>query len=497
MKAFWMIVLGVGFGACAPSSPEAISPIQDEIDASKPAKLEISLKLRDSTRVLSDVSVDVQWYEEGVPSKTSARSNASGVIALEFEHGAQFAGVIAHPSPYAAKGSLETSVLLLGGTTHEFDLVLNPAAAVMGTVYDVEGVPVSNAKVACFFQTPEQLDRQNEFQVDVFTTTDKNGRFALGGIPEGPFMIESGSETFVTVWRPGGIIKEAEIIRDLEVFVEPAHTVYGQVIDINEQPINDALIVAGKPNRRKNRRDTSHPNVHLYAPRAVHARSDVDGLFQLPNIPESQNWNLQIRHSDYTRAFTVIDAGQIDVWVEMKKSITLSGLVSTHKGTRINQVQLWLLTPKGDISVNTNIDGEFLFPDLGDLDDVYLLAYHPNYGTSLTGPILFGGTSQEVRLELDSSKKVYGKVLDGNGDPLTNVSVTLQGELPRKDFSYERLPEKFLGLDSTLSNQDGSFIFDNLYDNIFELSFFLDGKYLAKKEKVKVGEEVIIVVQTL
>ena len=121
------------------SSPEAISPIQDEIDASKPAKLEISLKLRDSTRVLSDVSVDVQWYEEGVPSKTSARSNASGVIALEFEHGAQFAGVIAHPSPYAAKGSLETSVLLLGGTTHEFDLVLNPAAAVMGTVYDVEG----------------------------------------------------------------------------------------------------------------------------------------------------------------------------------------------------------------------------------------------------------------------------------------------------------------------------------------------------------------------
>jgi len=485
--------------ACAEKTLPGLSNDESEqntqqVDTSEPAVFEVQLKLRDSDRILAGVNVDVQWDDAGNPSKTNTHSNVDGLVRLEFDHGAQLLGVIANPSAHSAPGSMETSTVLLGGQTHRIELVLPPAAGLMGTVYDVEGLPVEGAKVVCYFHSPEFVDKQIDLKIDVYTTSDENGRFAVGGIPQGPFIIEAAFENQMSVWRPGGVVDEGEILRDLEVFLEPAHKVYGQVIDGNENTVSKAFVVAGKPNRRKNRKATDHPMVFSHGPRAIVVRSDDDGMFVLPAVPDSQSWNVNVRHPDFTRSISVVDAGQIDVWVEMEEAMSLVGTVTDSDGKPIGNTQLWLLTYGGDISVGTDTEGNYKFSDLKDIDDVYAIAHHPQHGTALLGPITFGGDSQSLSVVLTKGKSVSGRVVNAAGDPQANVGVQIKGALPREDFVSDRLPEVFLGIDSLLTNSNGEFRFDNLYDNKFMVSVYPTGADAVFKNGVSVGDDLQIVV---
>ncbi len=498
-----LAVVVIGLGSCgdqqSPMQPvdavDVTTENDGQIDPSQPAVLEIQLILSNAERKLSRVKVDIQWDDGGIPSNTSATSNQDGLVRVEFEHGSQLLSVRANPGSYSAPGSIENPKVLFGGKTHHIEMVLAPASAVFGTVYDVEGVPVVGAQVACYFCTPQYLDSREQTQVDVFTTTDENGKFALGGIPAGAFILDCAFEDQMSVWRPGGVVKEGEAYRDLEIFLEPAHPVYGQAIDKNEDPIAGADIVAGKPNRRKNRKTTNYPTVFLYGPRAVVTRSAKDGTFILPSVPESQGWNVKARHPDYALTHVVVDAGQIDVWVEMDATISLTGLVSDTAGNALKNTQLWLLTYEGDVSAGSDAYGNYKFSDLRDVDDVYLIAHHPQHGTALAGPVVFEGKSQVVNVRLLAAQTISGKVVNALGEPQSNVGVQIKGALPRANFSESRLPERFLGIDSSLTNSQGEFSFDNLYANDFEVMVYPVGKPAVFKQGVHVGDVLEIVIE--
>ncbi|MBC8371082.1 MAG: carboxypeptidase regulatory-like domain-containing protein [Planctomycetes bacterium] len=477
----------------AQPAPTNFAVEEAKVDTLQPAVLEVQLILRDSERKLAGVKIDVQWDDAGIPSSTSAYSNAAGLVHLEFEHGAQLIGVSSNPSSFSAPGFIESPAVLFGGKTHKIEMVLAPAASLFGTVYDAEGASVEGAKVVCFFYSPEFLDKNSDLKIDVFTTTDKNGRFALGGVPEGSFTLEAAFENQMSVWRPGGVIDEGKRHNGLEIFIEPAHTVYGQVITANENAIANARVVAGKPNRRKNRKTTDSPQVHLYGPRATVALSDDDGMFVLPAVPDSQAWNVNVRHADYAQTFAVVDAGQIDVWIEMKDTISLDGKVIDGDGKAIRNTQLWLLTSDGDLSVGADSEGVFKFSDLKEVEDVYLIAHHPQHGTTLSGPIIFDDKSQQIEVQLRKGQSIKGRVVNSAGEAQTNVGVQIEGQLPRNDFSQSRLPERFLGIDSTLTNSNGEFQFDNLYDNLFTVSVFTPGAAAVYKRGVKVGASLEVV----
>jgi protocatechuate 3,4-dioxygenase beta subunit len=486
------IVLG-GCGDNARSTPDAHNANStkvnsDKVAALKPAVLEIQLLLRDSERKVSGVEIEVQWDDSGIPSNTSTWSNKDGLVHVEFEHGSQLLSVHANPGNYSAPGSIEAPAVLFGGLTHSIEMVLQPAGAVYGTVYDIEGLPVAGAKVFCYFNSPEFVDKQEELKVDVFTTSDDQGRFALGGIPAGPFVLEAAFEKQMSVWRPGGVMDEAASYKKLEIFLEPAHSVYGQVIDQNEEPVAGVKITAGKPNRRKNRRDTDYENVFNYGTRSSVTRSGDDGTFMLSAVPDSQGWNVNARHPDFVQTYVVIDAGQIDVWVELKETISLTGVVSGGDGTVLNNAQLWLLTDERDVSVGSDVEGSYKFSGLHGVDDVYLIAHHPQHGTALIGPVMFAGQSQVLDVRLIAGQSISGTVVDADGAPLANVGVQIKGTLPRDNFSESRLPERFLGMDSSLTNSDGFFVFENLHASSFEIVVYPAGKPAVFKRDVKVGD---------
>jgi hypothetical protein len=491
-----MICLAIVLGGCgdnarSTSDVDTVSSAKENsenVDALKPAVLEIQLLLLDSARKMSGVKVDIQWDDSGIPSSTGAWSNKEGLVHVEFEHGSQLLSVRANPGNYSAPGSIEAPAVLFGGLTHSIEMVLQPAGAVYGTVYDIEGSPVAGAKVGCYFNSPEFVDNQEELKIDVFTTSDDQGRFALGGIPAGPFVLEAAFEQQMSVWRPGGMMDAAASYKGLEIFLEPAHPVYGQVIDQNEAPVAGARIIAGKPNRRKNRRDTDYENVFNYGTRSSVTRSADDGTFVLSAVPDSQAWNVNVRHPDFAQTHMVIDAGQIDVWVELKETISLTGVVSYGDGTVLNNAQLWLLTDERDVSVGSDIEGFYKFSGLHGVDDVYLIAHHPQHGTALMGPVMFAGQSQVLDVRLIASQSISGTVVDADGAPLANVGVQIKGTLPRDNFSESRLPERFLGIDSSLTSSDGVFVFENLHASSFEIVVYPAGRPAVFERGVKIGD---------
>ncbi|MBT4465053.1 MAG: carboxypeptidase regulatory-like domain-containing protein, partial [Planctomycetes bacterium] len=256
----------------------------------------------------------------------------------------------------------------------------------------------------------------------------------------------------------------------------------------NDGPVAGVRIVAGKPNRRKNRRSTDYENVFNYGTRSSVTRSDDDGTFVINAVPDSQGWNVNARHPDFAQAHVVIDAGQIDVWVELKETISLTGVVSDGDGTVLNNTQLWLLTDERDVSVSSDVEGSYKFSNLHNVDDVYLIAHHPQHGTALMGPVVIAGESQVLDVPLIAGQSISGKVVDADGKPMANVGVQIKGSLPRDNFSESRLPERFLGIDSSLTNSAGEFVFDNLYNNDFEIMVYPTGKPAVFKRGAKIGD---------
>jgi hypothetical protein len=104
------------------------------------------------------------------------------------------------------------------------------------------------------------------------------------------------------------------------------------------------------------------------------------------------------------------------------------------------------------------------------------------------GPVVIAGESQVLNVSLIAGQSISGKVVDADGKPMANVGVQIKGLLPRDNFSESRLPERFLGIDSSLTNSAGEFVFDNLYNNDFGIMVYPTGKPAVFKRGVKIGD---------
>jgi hypothetical protein len=461
-----------GANAHSSQEPEDLPPI----DPQAIAFLELALTIKGTDQGAPDVPIKIFWEADGKPSNTDVRTTPDGTRRVQFEHGSRLVGLDINPSARTAPTTYKESALLMGGRTHKIHVELEAGGIVSGIVLDVEGNPVAGATVGAFFTDPISLDNMVSTRVDVFTRSDKDGAFRLGGFPSGPFVLEANWENMMSVWRPGGSMIEAREFRDLEIHMEPGHVVYGQAIDANEEPIADVMVVAGKPNRKTNRRPTQYEEVFMYGPRACLAKSDEAGLFTLPAVPESQGWNIVGRHPRYLPLRKSFGAGQQDVWLEMSEGASLAGRVQDVNGKEISSVQIWMLSADGNPSVFTDKEGNYLFGVGKPKKDVCVLLYKAGYGMSFLGPMDIDVGMQPLDVVLEGGVSVAGKVVDAEGKGMSGVPVRIQGSLPMEGFLAAHMPERFLDRDAVLTGPDGSFQFNELYDSSFNLTVRAPGK---------------------
>ncbi len=479
----------VASGQTTVGQEEAMEAQEPAVDVTAPALLEVSTFLEG--KPIGKVHFDVQWNDEGKPSKTSSMTEERGVRTITFDHGSQLLRLIFYSSAYTAPQSVEDKSLLLGGRTHKIRVDLDRGGIVSGVVWDVEGNPLAGADVIAFFETPESLDQKESPTVRAFSKTNEEGRFRLGGFPAGPFVLEAAIEGQSAVWRPGGVLKKAQELDGLEIQLEPAHTVYGQVLDSEENPIAGALVVAGKPNRRRNRRPTQNPQVYLYNARSRVTRSAEDGTFQLPGVPDSQRWMVHVTHPEYKKRIVGLDPGQQDLWVQLEQGLHIRGQVQDEEGLLVPKVQIWMLTSDGEPSTFTDLHGAYAFGGLDPRERVYLIYYRPAVGTAFVGPISLQENQDNVDVVLDSSLVVEGVIQDAQGNPVVGASLRIQGQVPEDGFPSFRLPERFLRIDAVQSGEDGVFRFEELYTNTFSITASAPGHEKISVDGVTPGADAL------
>lgn len=469
-----------GASAAGPVGQESDLP---EVDPTQRGVLEVRLFLNGEP--VPNQPFDVHWLDDGNPSKTASRTEADGVRKVPFDHGAQILRVLVNPGPRNAPRQVVEKTFILGNRTHVVSIDLQPGGIVSGVVLDVEGNPMPDADVVGFFDTPESLDQQQHPTGRSLSKTDAQGRFRMGGFPAGPFTLEAVKEGQVAVWRPGGLIAPGQELKDLEILMEPCFTAYGQVLDMQDQVIPGALVVAGKPGRRRNRRDTSHEQVFHYGPRAMVTLSAEDGTFTIPNVPESQNWMVNVTHPQFKRTINLLEAGQLDIWIEMARGADLQGSVTDGEGKPLAQTQIWMLTDEGEPSSFTDGNGRYLFGALDPLEKVYMIFYKPGYGMAFLGPMAVEEGMEPVDVVLDGSNLITGILVDAAGEPVSGGGLRIQGQVPEPGFPSMRLPERFLDQYAVLSGPDGRFTFEGLYDGVFSVTATVPGKSRIVVEGIK------------
>lgn len=454
--------------------PSAVQEELPEIDPTANGYLRVVTTLKGEP--IGNIPFDIQWLEEGNPAKTSSRVGPSGEHRVPFEHGSQLVGILFSPTFATAPRGIKDGTLIKGNRTYTVEVELTPCSIVSGVVLDVEDNPIPGANVLAFFEPPEALESQLHPVVRTFTTADSEGRFRLGGLPPGPFSLEASFEGQATIWRPCGVIGLEEEFTDLEIMMEPAGIVYGQVTDEDSVGVNQALVTAGRPNRRRNRRSTPNPAVFHYNPRGINVLTENDGSFQLVGVPESQNWMVNVTHDEFKRKIVGLEPGQIDIWVELGKGVDLRGTVVDEEGRPVGQTQIWMFTDEGEPSQFSDLQGKFLFGGLDPLKEVYVMVYCPGYGMQLHGPMPLEMGMPALDIVLDAGVVIEGVLRDANGDPVSGAAVRLNGTLPGEGFLSARLPEQFLGRNATLTGADGSFRFGELYPGVFTVTASVPGK---------------------
>lgn len=466
-------------GAAAPSgSAQAAPPRQDAPPPEFAANSQVVVRLLDNQvpdaapvlevrawtrdgRAVPGHEYRVYWQTDEGPSLSAEKLGPEGWAAGPYPSGALIHRVYFHPTGLTAPLMAPVGQYMQPGRIVRVDALIVPAGIVSGVVLDENGLPVPGATLAGFQQPLLQVDESERPSADNVGTADENGLFRLGGFAAGQFVLEAGSPGRVTVWRLAGVLAEGQEVEGVELQLEPAHTVYGQVLNDAGEAVSGARIVAGKAGRRQlNRPGPAAELVYVPARQAV-ARSDESGVFQLPAVPDSQEWNFNVEHSRHRRVLGRIAAGQVDLVVRMERGLELRGIVLGPEAQPLQSVSVALIGGERPYSALSNRTGEFVLGGLDESAGRYLYLKHGEHAPVLLGPVdLANGLGVEVRL--GAVARLGGTLTDAQGRPLGGARMTLRYEGMPDGLAPEHYPPELLRLQSGLSSASGGFEFSGI-----------------------------------
>lgn len=435
-------------------------------DPAQPPVLELRCWTRDG-RAVPDLSFDIYWQTDEGPSITAGKLGPDGWSRNGLPSGALIHSVKVRPTAYTAPRPVQVGQYAQPGRIVRVDALILPAAVVSGVVLDETGTPVPGAMLAGFHAVRSAVDSQERPAADNAGQSGEDGRFRLGGFAPGPFVLEAAQEGRMNVWRVTGQLAEGEEVGGVELLLEPAHTVHGQVLDPDGAPVRGARVVAGKPDRRTLTRPGPTPELVYVPARQAVTTTDEQGLFQLPLVPDAQEWNVNVDHARFRKWLGRIEAGQVDLIVRLERGLEARGSVLDAAGERLQGAAVVLLGGAKPAAAQTNRHGVFAIGGLDESAGRYLYISHPEHAPLLIGPVdLAGGKAIEARL--GARESLHGRVTD-HGAPVGGARLTLNfAELPA-GFPEEAYPAELRSLQSGLSGADGSFEFAGIPAGLYRV----------------------------
>ena len=383
------------------------------------------------------------------------------------------------PKPWRA-------VFVFGGETIAFDVVLRRAATLSGTVTGPGGVVAGADVVADVWNTLRGSLPQR-------TTTDAEGRYRFGGLPDGRARIVVSHPGYVQVESPGdgwrgsvppsdaavvAIPKVGEATFDVRLARGAA--LRGRVSDGTGHSVAAARVTATSSDGVRRETTTTddggfvidglRPAVEASIRVACDGFSDADAKATPQAEGDSPAIEIALAAIGPVKGRVVGDAGPVaGAWVQVVPArLALDGSYEI--------VSVWERAPRQSVAA----DGSFVarVSSLGEPVDggVVVRAGAPGFAPSLSERITLGnGVADAGTIRMETGHRLAGRVVaaDGSG-PIANAEIEFQNErLPpafgqRRDWSAvgrDNMPFEFVAR----TGDDGSFTVENLPPWRFEL----------------------------
>jgi len=293
----------------------------------------------------------------------------------------------------------------LGPAGATVELILEPRQGLTGRVIDPEGTPVGGARVEARPLEPDRVSSYTSVQ------TDRRGRFHLELEP-GKYRVAASEQGFVEAVLEPVVVEEGPP-REIELRLQRGATIFGRLTGLEAEELSQVEL-----------RGVSEAGTRM-----VKGKADYAGGYRLSGL-QPGSWSVQARIEGQSveGAVTILtDDREVQLDLHFPQGLLLSGTVLRNEEP-VAGARVQLVGPEGagilDMSAATTGHlGRFRFRGL-----------EPGaYRLWIREPRSQWGAERRIEIWSDQdlvietwSTRVTGRVLDGEGHPISQVQVVLQ-----------------------------------------------------------------------
>ncbi len=405
---------------------------------------------------------------------------------------------LAAPVPVATEAAAEAEVVAQAAP-----------ATVSGVVLGPEGQPVPGAEVLGWStDSPRFGQAGGDDPPDLQSIADAQGRFTMEQL--GPaFLLSARAPGMVCRWLARGEVPPGADVDGIVLELEVARTLSGRVIDQGGQPVAGVTLVArsgGTTWSSDGSYDTGIDGVSRSDPVSLRGVAGPDGHFALGPVA-STSYHLAVSHEPWLPYSRHCRAEESPLEVRLTRGVSLSGTVMNGDGVPVAgaEVSLRVTAMQGQgVRRSTVTDGQGgfhlegllwslpaeepssggLFSQLGSLfgagsepdaaAETALMVAAAGHAIQVLQNVAIPADGQgHVNVWLDPERVLAGQVVDEQGEPLAGAPMSLIGDrlvtYSHTSFGRPTTWEWVLDVDETVTDAQGRFRFEQLYDGHFEV----------------------------
>ena len=366
------------------------------------------------------------------------------------------------------------------------DIEVALGATASGRVVDGGGQPVAGARVRGWNVDAYVLEAKPDRRPDQEATTDGSGEFRVGGL--GPSCVLTADAAGRTaVERLSGQLASGAVAEGLVLTLGPARELRGVVLGPDETAVADCRIDVGPGSEDGHGRPSGVPGLFFVLPPRAQARSDASGRFVLPGLAELP-YQVNAWSARYVPWEGRHAPGDPELVVRLEAGTALTGEVVSARGGPVEDAEVTIAVmpeppwPRAIQQVRTDAEGRFEASGLTPDEHGAVLVSAEGHALHFEQPVVFTAEGpNHVRIVLAEERRLAGVVVDASERPLAGRMLKIVGDrvLPLPPgMTVNPIPTwegLFPGANLAQTDEDGRFVFERLYDGLFELRVAEEG----------------------
>ncbi|MEM7351632.1 MAG: carboxypeptidase-like regulatory domain-containing protein [Acidobacteriota bacterium] len=333
-----------------------------------------------------------------------------------------------------------------GAAAKDLRLALSPAAAIEGTVTDLQGQPLAGVEVAV---QREGASSSATFSLDPSAgraVSDERGRFTLTPLAAGAsYELTATHRRFITTSVTlGGL--ELGRPRQVRLELPPSRGGFGRVVDLEDRPITDAVVALRRAVEKSGRQRLRGLELaDDAAPSPFRVRTDAEGRFDFAELP-AREIDLLARGPGFAPMViwgVEIVAGEAAVdlgTLVLEPASAVEGVALNGAAEPLEGISVWAFeggARSRDLAVErlaqmdadavSAVDGRFTLEDLQPGVRVDLVAFGPGFAPAVVRQVT-APNDPLAKIVLDAAAQLTGRVVDSQGLPIPAARIDLRAQ---------------------------------------------------------------------